>query len=321
MPEDRRQIERVSAFLEQARQEIGLMIVGQKELIERLLIALLAKGHLLLEGMPGLAKTLSIKTLAKVVQAQFSRVQFTPDLLPADIIGTSIYNPKEASFAIKKGPIFTDILLADEINRAPPKVQSALLEAMAEGQVSLSGETHTLPFFFVMATQNPVEQEGTFPLPEAQMDRFLMKVLLSYPSHAEEKEILNSQGRQVAPKAVLSLDMIQEAQKLTDSIFIEENVLDYILSIIFATRDPKRYGLDIAQYLQYGASPRASLALKKASQAHALLAGRGHVTPHDVKSVAKDILRHRLILSYEAQAEEIDADHLIEKILSGIQVP
>lgn len=305
--------------------EISKVVVGQNDLINSLLIALLSDGHVLLEGLPGLAKTLMVTTLAKVVDCDFRRVQFTPDLLPADLVGTSIYNPKDGTFSIKKGPVFTNIVLADEINRAPAKVQAALLEVMAERQVTVSGQTFiTGNPFLVLATQNPIEQEGTYPLPEAQTDRFMMKVVVDYPSRQEEKEILSRMAHmhhKPEPTAVINGEDILEMRKIVDDIYIDEKVTLYILDIVFASRYPQDYNVDIEGLLDYGASPRASIFLSLAAKAQAFLAGRGFVTPHDVKSVAASILRHRIRLSYEAEAEEITADNIIERILDTLLVP
>lgn len=307
------------------KEEMGKIIVGQTNLIDRLLIALLADGHILLEGLPGLAKTMSVNTLAKVIQCSFKRIQFTPDLLPADLIGTSIYNPKEGTFTVNKGPIFTNILLADEINRAPAKVQSALLEVMQERQVTISGTSFAVSSpYFVLATQNPIEHEGTYPLPEAQTDRFMMKVKVDYPSREEEKEIISRMGS-LAPRPevqpILIANDILEARKLVNNIYIDDKILEYILNIICATREPEKYGIDIKNLLMYGASPRASIALKIAAKAHAFLAGRAFVNPNDIKQIAPDILRHRLRRTYEAEAEEISPDDIINKILSTLLVP
>lgn len=309
----------------QVREEIGTVIVGQRHLIDCMLIALLADGHILVEGVPGLAKTLAVTTLAKVLSCEFKRIQFTPDLLPADLIGTSVYNPKEGTFSMKKGPIFTNILLADEINRSPAKVQSALLEVMQEKQVTVGGETfRTGSPFLVMATQNPIEQEGTYPLPEAQTDRFMLKVRLDYPSFEEEKEILKRMGKLAnLPQihTVMTGAEILKTREIIDSIYIDEKVLNYILNIVFSTRYPEKYKVKIQGLLQLGASPRASIALKMAAKAHAFLSGRGFVTPHDVKSVAHDVLRHRLRRSYEAEAEDVSPDQIIDKILETLTVP
>lgn len=300
------------------REEMGKVIVGQRHLIDRMILALLANGHLLLEGLPGLAKTLAVNTLAKVISCEFNRVQFTPDLLPADLTGGAVYNQKEGTFHIKKGPIFTNILLGDEINRAPPKVQSALLEVMQERQVTMGGETYPVPKpFLVLATQNPVEQEGTYPLPEAQTDRFMMKVLIDYPSIEEEKEIVARMGRLgdlPKPQPVMTPEQILEARKVVDAIYLDEKVLDYILRLVFATRETN--GL-----LQFGASPRASIALQVAGKAYAFLQGRGYVTPNDIKEIAPDVLRHRLRTSYEAEAEGLTPDDILDKIFEQTPVP
>lgn len=322
---DNNHIQQANAKFQLAKQEIGKVIVGQQVLVERLLIGVLSDGHMLLEGVPGIAKTLAVTTLAKVIQCDSKRIQFTPDLLPADLIGTSIYNPKEGSFSVKKGPIFTHVLLADEINRAPSKVQSALLEVMQEKQITISGETFKIPEpYLVLATQNPIEQEGTYPLSEAQTDRFMMKIKINYPSITEEKEILARMGTlgprpQAAP--VLSADEIMAARQLVNQIFIDDKVTQYLLNIVCSTRNPKEFGVDIEGLLEYGASPRASLALKIGAKAHAFLAGRTFVTPHDIKSMAPDILRHRLRLSYEAEAQKMTTDDIIQRILDTISVP
>ncbi len=307
------------------RQEMHKVLVGQQPLIDRLLIALLTNGHILLEGLPGLAKTLSITTLAQIVGCDFKRIQFTPDLLPADLVGTSIYNPKDGTFTVKKGPIFTNFFLGDEINRAPAKVQSALLEMMAEKQATILGTTFMAPDpFLVLATQNPIEQEGTYPLPEAQTDRFMFKVLVHYPTKTEEKEIIRRMacfsGRPQVQK-ILDIQELIKAQKIIDDIYIDDKVTDYILDVVFATRNPKEYGLDLDGVLEYGASPRASIALTLASKAHAFLAGRGFVTPHDVKSIGRDVLRHRIRLSYEGEARELNADEIINRIFETLLVP
>lgn len=308
-----------------ARQAIGQVIVGQQALVERMLISLLTDGHLLLEGVPGLAKTLAITTLAKITDCDSKRIQFTPDLLPADLIGTSVFNPKDGTFSVKKGPIFTSILLADEINRAPGKVQAALLEVMQERQVTIGGETFKTGVpYLVIATQNPIEQEGTYPLPEAQTDRFLMKVRLTYPSVEEEKEIVKRWakiGQTPAISPVLSKQDILTAREVVNSIYVDPKIVDYILSIVFATRFPKQYAVNAEGLIDYGASPRASIALKICGQALAFLMGRGFVTPQDIKSVAPDVLRHRLRLSYEAEAQELTPDDIIERILSTLPVP
>lgn len=316
--------EKNSKFL-LAKQEIGKVIIGQKDLVDKLLLALLADGHVLIEGLPGLAKTLVITTLASVIECQYKRIQFTPDLLPADLIGTSIYNPKEGTFSINKGPIFTNILLADEINRAPAKVQSALLEVMQERQVTISGQTFPVSNpYFVLATQNPIEHEGTYPLPEAQTDRFMLKVKVDYPTREQEVEILHRMAQLgVKPVAnpILHAEDILEARKWINEVYIDSQVIDYLLNIILSTRKPAEFGVDIKGLLLFGASPRASIALKIAAKTHAFMNDRAYVTPHDVKAVAHDVLRHRLRRSYEAEAEEITADQIIDRILSKIPVP
>lgn len=319
------QVQKANQKFMEARKEISKVIVGQKELIDRMLIALLSDGHILIEGVPGLAKTLAMTTLSRVINCDCKRIQFTPDLLPADLIGTSIYNPKEGTFDVKKGPIFTNIVLADEINRAPAKVQSALLEVMQEKQATINGQTFkTGSPFLVIATQNPIEQEGTYPLPEAQTDRFMLKVKITYPSRKEEKEILSRMAKMSdlpQPQPILNSSDIIEARKVVDSIFIDEKVIDYILNIVFATRNPKIFNVDIEGLVEFGASPRASMALKIAGKAHAFLSGRGYVIPQDIKSIAHDILRHRIRRTYEAEAEEVDADGIITKIMDTLLVP
>jgi len=314
-----------SAFIAPLKAEIGKVIVGQDYLVDRLIIGMLSNGHVLLEGVPGLAKTLSVKTLASAMETSFQRIQFTPDLLPADLIGTLIYNPKDSAFFTKKGPVFSNIILADEINRAPAKVQSALLEAMQEHQVTIGDETFPLPEpFLVMATENPIEQEGTYPLPEAQVDRFMLKLNIDYPSRDEERKILERMAHtstEIAVDAVIGPDTILNVRKAVDEIYVDDKIKEYILDIVFATREPEKYNLDLADYLRYGASPRATLYLTTGARAHAFLQGRGYVTPQDVKSIAPDILRHRIILSYEAEAEELTNEDLIEKLLSEIPVP
>ena len=314
-----------SGFAVRLREEIATVIVGQRALVDRLLIGLLTNGHVLLEGVPGLAKTLAVKTLAQAIQASFRRVQFTPDLLPADLIGTLVYNPREGSFTTKRGPIFAQLVLADEINRAPAKVQSALLEAMQEHQVTIGDETHPLPDpFLVLATQNPIEQEGTYPLPEAQVDRFMLKLKVGYPSREEERQILDrmatTANHRPASPVVTTADIIT-ARALVDQVYVDDKVRDYIVSIVFATREPKTFALDLGPLVEYGASPRATLCLTLASRAHAFLQGRGYVTPQDVKAIAPDVLRHRVIVSYEAEAEEVDADEVVRRVLDGVPVP
>jgi MoxR-like ATPase len=315
-----------SAFIHTLVSEMEKIIVGQKYLIERLLVSLLANGHVLIEGVPGLAKTLSVKTLSGAINTKFQRLQFTPDLLPADLLGTLIYNPKDASFTTKKGPIFANIILADEINRAPAKVQSALLEAMQERQVTIGENTFPLDEpFLVLATQNPIEQEGTYPLPEAQVDRFMLKLNITYPSIEEEHKIMKRMAvtdSHPEVQAVISPDDIKRARSVVNEVYMDEKVEKYILDIVFATRQPQKYGLDaIADLIQYGASTRASIFLSIASKAFAFIQGRGYVTPQDVKSIGPDILRHRVIISYEAEAEEKSSDDIIKKIFEEIEVP
>ena len=318
-------VQRESEVLGRIRGEIKKIIVGQEYLIERLLIGLLCNNHVLIEGVPGLAKTLSVTTLAQTVQASFQRIQFTPDLLPADLIGTLIYNPSSGEFTTKKGPIFANIILADEINRAPAKVQSALLEAMQERQVTIGNETHSLDEpFMVLATQNPIEQEGTYPLPEAQVDRFMLKLKITYPSKEEEKKILQrmaSSHPAIDIEAVIEPKDILRLRGLTDEIYMDEKVEDYIINIVQATRTPKEYGLDVGNLIQYGASPRATIYLTMASRAHALLQGRGYVTPQDVKSIGMDVLRHRVIITYEAEAEEKTSEDVVGAIFDNVAVP
>lgn len=318
-------VRELGAFVQDLRAEMEKVVVGQKYLVDRLIIGMLANGHLLLEGVPGLAKTLSVKTLAACINTSFQRIQFTPDLLPADLIGTQIYNPKDGEFTIKKGPIFANIILADEINRAPAKVQSALLESMQEHQVTIGHRSFPLPEpFLVLATENPIEQEGTYPLPEAQVDRFMLKLKVTYPSLEEERRILDAMAftqQQTSVKPVIQPDVLLQARKVVDEIYVDDKIKDYILSIVFATREPERYQLNIRDYLRYGASPRATIFLTIGARAHAFLNGRGYVTPQDVKSVVPDILRHRIIVSYEAEAEELTSDDLIQRILSELPVP
>ncbi len=318
-------IKEESAFIGPLKAEMAKVIVGQGNLIDRLLIGLLSNGHVLLEGVPGLAKTLSVKTLAAALHTSFQRIQFTPDLLPADLVGTQIYNPKEGNFSTRKGPLFANIILADEINRAPAKVQSALLEAMQERQVTIGQETFILPDpFLVLATQNPIEQEGTYPLPEAQVDRFMLKVHVSYPNRDEERRILDAMAntsRAWNVKPVVEPASILRARQAVDEIYVDEKIKEYILNIIFATREPETFRLDIKPYLRYGASPRATIFLTLAAKAHAFLQGRGYVTPQDVKSMAPDVLRHRILVSYEAEAEELKSEDLIGKILTALPVP
>jgi len=318
------QVEKQSMVVRQIMAEVEKIIVGQRGLLDRMLIGLLCDGHLLLEGLPGLAKTTAVKTLATAIKTSFQRIQFTPDLLPADILGTQIYRPDNGSFEIKKGPIFNNIILADEINRAPAKVQSALLEAMQERQVTIGAQTFILDNpFLVLATQNPIEQEGTYPLPEAQIDRFMLKIKVDYPSSEEEKEIMNRVYSGVAAtiSGVVGVSEIDSARAAMRSIHMEEKIIDYIVRLSGATRNPGDFGLDLGSMISYGASPRASIWLGLAARAHAFLNGRGYVTPQDVKSIAPDVLRHRIILSYEAEAEGKTTDDLIAVLLERIEVP
>ncbi len=324
MEELKQRVEESYFLVNALRSEIGKIMVGQSELIEGLLIGLFTKSHILIEGVPGLAKTSAVKALADTVRADFKRIQFTPDLLPADLIGTEIYRPKTGDFSIKKGPVFNNIILADEINRAPSKVQSALLEAMQEKQVTIGDTTFPLADpFLVLATQNPIEQEGTYPLPEAQVDRFMLKLLIDYPDKREEKEIMKRVGfeRPAEIKAVLSPQQLNEIAGLVKDIYMDEKLKDYIIDIVFATRNPKEYHIDIAEYIQFGASPRASIFLSLAARAYAFLQGRAYVTPQDIKTVAPKILRHRIILTYEAEAEDITTDQLIGRIFDSVEVP
>jgi MoxR-like ATPase len=318
-------VQKESSFVEVLNQEAGKVIVGQRYMLERILIGLLCNGHVLLEGVPGLAKTLTVRTIADSLSASFMRVQFTPDLLPADLVGTMIYNQQTAAFTVRKGPIFANIVLADEINRAPAKVQSALLEAMAERQVTIGDQTFSLPApFLVLATQNPIEQEGTYPLPEAQVDRFMLKVKVGYPTRDEEKVIMDRMSGGAAPRAakVIALEHIANARELVHAIYMDEKVKEYILNVVFATREPQKYGLkDLADYIQFGASPRATIALAQAARAHAFLRHRGFVTPEDVKAVAYDVLRHRVSLTYEAEAEELTPEKIIQRVFDRVEVP
>ncbi len=323
--EIQQRVEKESSFVTKLTSEIGNVIVGQKYLIERLLIGILANGHILIEGVPGLAKTLSVKTMSDAIQAKFQRIQFTPDLLPADIIGTMIYNPQTSEFSVKKGPIFANIILADEINRAPAKVQSALLEAMQERQVTIGAETYPLDNpFLVLATQNPIEQEGTYPLPEAQIDRFMLMLKITYPSPAEEREIMdkNTEGTIGEVAKVISPEDIMKAREVVRSVYVDEKIKEYIINIVFASREPEKYGLaDIKDLIGFGASPRATIYLNLAAKAHAFMKGRGYVTPEDIKAIGADVLRHRLLVTYEAEAEEISSDDIVQKIFDTIEVP
>jgi len=319
------QVANESPVINRIRTEIHKVIVGQEKLIDGLLIALLCNNHVLIEGVPGLAKTLSVTTLAKMLKATFQRIQFTPDLLPADVIGTLIYNPKTGEFLTKKGPIFANIILADEINRAPAKVQSALLEAMQERQVTIGDESFALDVpFMVMATQNPIEQEGTYPLPEAQIDRFMFKLTVSYPSRADEHEILKRMagtGPKIDVESVITTDDVKRLRGLADNIYMDEKIEQYIVNLVEASRNPDIYKMDIGSLIRYGASPRATIYLAMASKANALIEGRGYVTPQDVKTVAMDVLRHRVVITYEAEAEEKTSEDLVEQILQTVDVP
>ena len=318
-------IQRESSFVDLLTMEMGKVIIGQKYMVERLLIGLLGDGHILLEGVPGLAKTLAIKTLSQAVKAKFQRIQFTPDLLPADLIGTMIYNQKEGSFQTKKGPIFSNFILADEINRAPAKVQSALLEAMQERQVTIGEKTYFLEEpFLVLATQNPIEQEGTYPLPEAQVDRFMLKVVITYPERGEELEIMRKNTTTETPQLnnVVSNEDILRARKAMKQVYIDEKIERYILDIVFATRNPKDFGLEkLSSLISYGASPRGSIYLATAAKAHAFIKRRGYLIPEDVRAICPDVLRHRIALTYEAEAEEITSENIIDEILNRVEVP
>ncbi len=314
-----------SRFVELIRDQVSRVIVGQHYLIDRLLIALLSNGHILIEGVPGLAKTLSVHTLAQTIGASFVRLQFTPDLLPADVTGTQIYNPRDSEFHTRKGPIFANIILADEVNRAPAKVQSALLEAMQERQVSIGGTTFPLPEpFMVLATQNPIESEGTYPLPEAQLDRFMLKAVIRYPSRQEERQILEryETGEMPPIRQVVSLEELASARAAVQQVHLNEQLRDYVVHLVLASREPTSYRLEgLAPLISFGASPRATIYLAQAAKAHAFIDARGYVTPEDVKAVAKDVLRHRVIITYEAEAEDLTSDDIIDRVLQGVTVP
>jgi len=321
----RPEIEAHSQKVERLRQEMAKVIVGQSYMIDRLLLALIADGHILLEGIPGLAKTTAVKTLAQAIRTGFARVSFTPDLLPADLLGTEIYRPQSHDFVVKKGPVFTNLLLTDEINRAPAKVQSALLEAMQERQITLGDTTHRLPNpFLVMATQNPIEQEGTYPLPEAQIDRFMLKLRVGYPDKEQEKEIMRRMARRHVPEVepVLTPDDIRAMREVADRVYLDAKVEDYIVEVVFATREPAAHGLErLEKLIDYGASPRASIYLAQAAKVHAFLSGRAYVTPQDIKTVGPDVLRHRVLISYEAEARDLTSDDLIQEIFNTLDVP
>ena len=319
------QVNERSRFVSGIKEEVAKVIVGQTYMVDRLLVGLLTGGHVLIEGVPGLAKTLMVSTISKIINAKFQRIQFTPDMLPTDIIGTTIFNPRDGTFTPKKGPIFANLVLADEINRAPSKAQSALLEAMQEHQVTIAEKTYPLDeLFMVLATQNPIEQEGTYPLPEAQVDRFMLKLSVTYPEKSEEKKIINRMA-QINPDLevdnIIAPEEIMKTRKVVDSIYVDEKITDYVLDIVFATRTPVDYGLDIEDLIEYGASPRASIYLILAAKAYAFLSGRAYVTPQDIKSIGMDVLRHRVIISYEAEAREMTSEDVVHKIFDEIRVP
>jgi MoxR-like ATPase len=319
------EVQRASAFVQPLLDEIGHVVVGQKYLVERLAIGLLANGHLLLEGVPGLAKTLSVKALASAVAVKFSRIQFTPDMLPADIVGTQIYTPASGKFTVRRGPIFANFILADEINRAPAKVQSALLEAMQERQVTIGDQTFPLEEpFLVLATQNPIEQEGTYPLPEAQVDRFMLKLRIGYPNRTEERQILDLMARTSGlptTKPVIEASDILRAREVINAVYMDDKVKDYIVDLVCCTREPEKYKIPVKEFIQMGASPRATIALTLCAKAHAFLKGRGYVTPQDVKSIGMDVLRHRVAVTYEAEAEEKTSETVVQRIFDALPVP
>ena len=320
----RRQVEEQSSFVNRLRSEIARIIVGQQYMVDRLLLGMLANGHVLVEGVPGLAKTTAVKTLAKSMHCHFSRIQFTPDLLPADLIGTLVYNPKDGGFTTKKGPIFGNIILADEINRAPAKVQSALLEAMQERQVTIGESTFPIEEpFMVLATQNPIEQEGTYPLPEAQVDRFMLKLRVNYPTRDEEREIMDRVNllHEVQPRPVVTKQEILDAREVVNAIYVDNKAKNYIVDLVQATRNPSAFGLNMKHLIEYGASPRATIYLQQAAKAQAFMQGEGNVFPNDVKQVAMDVLRHRVIVTYEAEAENMTSEDIIRKILDTVPVP
>jgi len=320
----RRSVEEQSKFVQRLRAEIGRVVVGQQYMVDRLLVGLLANGHVLIEGVPGLAKTTAVKTLAHAMDCKFNRIQFTPDLLPADLIGTLVYNPKDGQFTTKKGPVFGNIILADEINRAPAKVQSALLEAMQERQVTIGDATYPLDEpFMVLATQNPIEQEGTYPLPEAQVDRFMLKLKVTYPTKAEEREIMDRVNvlKEADVSTVVRKDELLRAREIVNQIYVDDKAKNYIVDIVQATRNPDAFGLNIRHLIEYGASPRATIYLQQAARALAFLQGEGNVFPNDVKQVAMDVLRHRVIVTYEAEAENMTSEDVIRKILETVPVP
>jgi MoxR-like ATPase len=317
-------VQQESRFVQRLVSEVHRVIVGQRYMVERLLVGLLTRGHILIEGVPGLAKTLAVKTLSSAIDTRFQRIQFTPDLLPADLIGTMVFNPKDGTFSPKRGPIFTNVLLADEINRAPAKVQSALLEAMQERQVTIGEATYPLTEpFLVLATQNPIEQEGTYPLPEAQIDRFMLKLKIEYPDIKEERQILELMARDepIPVEKVVSPSDILRVRGVVKDIYMDERIKDYIVHLVFATRRPADYKLDAKDLIQFGASPRATIYLAQAARAHAFIKGRGYVTPEDIKAIGLDILRHRIILTYEAEAEEVTTEEIISRVFDAVQVP
>lgn len=318
-------VEKEAPFVHSLTAEIRKTIIGQDKLVERVLVGLLADGHILLEGVPGLAKTLLVKTIGQAMNGEFSRIQFTPDLLPGDLIGTQIYNPRTSEFSVRKGPVFANLILADEVNRAPAKVQSALLEAMQEGQVTIGDATHRIESpFLVLATQNPIEQEGTYPLPEAQVDRFMLKVVVEYPERSEEREIIDRMtgGPTAEVRPVIEPQYILDAREVVRQVYVDDKIKDYVLSLVVATRDPGEAGLDdLRTLISYGASPRAGIFLITAARAHAFLKGRGYVTPEDVKQLAPDILRHRVITTFEAEAQEVTSTQIVQRILDNVEVP
>ena len=318
-------VQETSQFVQPLLSELGRVVVGQKYLVERLVVGLLASGHVLLEGVPGLAKTLSVKSLAACLDVRFSRLQFTPDMLPADVIGTQIYNPQSGAFTTRKGPVFANLILADEINRAPAKVQSALLEAMQEGQVTIGDKSYPLEEpFLVLATQNPIEQEGTYPLPEAQVDRFMLKLSIGYPTRDEERQILETMARtsgQPEAQQVVDIKAIMAAREVVNEVYMDEKVKDYIVDVVCCTREPENYNIAVQELVQMGASPRATIALTLCAKAHAFLRGRGYVTPQDVKSIGMDVLRHRVTVTYEAEAEDKNAEHIVQRIFDELPVP
>ena len=318
-------IQQDALFIQDLRKEMAKVVVGQEDLISGLLVGLIGNGHVLVEGVPGLAKTLAVKTLAQTIAAAFQRIQFTPDLLPADITGTLIYNPKESTFSVRKGPIFANIILADEINRAPAKVQAALLEGMQERQVTISDSSYKLPdLFMVLATQNPIEQEGTYPLPEAQVDRFMLKVNITYPTKTEEARVLELMARQTLPAAgkAVSVEQVLKARQTADLIYVDDKIKNYVLDLVIATREPEKHGLEkIKPWINYGASPRATIFMIQAAKAYAFINGRGYVTPEDIKAVGFDVMRHRVLLTYEAEAENIGSEDIIKSIFEAVEVP